>query len=190
MGWSGADAPRGVLHVRDGKWAVTQLLPCHHHHLLQRQSHYQVRRRRPKRRREREKEEKKPPSHLYTTTTLCGARLLTWRRPAAALKGREKTFFLPSLSLSLSKDAVTIGQQQLRTYYFPTLSLSLSSLEKIWNIGLQGKKRFKRRGRACLMEGGALFFSSRTYLRNKVKGSFLLKRERLDKAVTGWWIYL
>ena len=144
MGWSGADAPRGVLHVRDGKWAVTQLLPCHHHHLLQRQSHYQVRRRRPKRRREREKEEKKPPSHLYTTTTLCGARLLTWRRPAAALKGREKTFFLPSLSLSLSKDAVTIGQQQLRTYYFPTLSLSL--LWKKYEISASKVRRGSKGG--------------------------------------------
>ena len=146
MGWSGADAPRGVLHVRDGKWAVTQLLPCHHHHLLQRQSHYQVRRRRPKRRREREKEEKKPPSHLYTTTTLCGARLLTWRRPAAALKGREKTFFLPSLSLSLSFKRRGHDRTAAAPYVLLSDSLSLSLLWKKYEISASKVRRGSKGG--------------------------------------------
>ena len=112
----------------------------------------------------------------------------------AAGSGAKRTWenVFSSLSFSLSLFQKTRSRSDSSSSVRTTfrLSLSLSSLEKIWNIGLQGKKRFKRRGRACLMEGGALFFSSRTYLRNKVKGSFLLKRERLDKAVTGWWIYL
>ena len=110
----------------------------------------------------------------------------------AAGSGAKRTWenVFSSLSFSLSFKRRGHDRTAAAPYVLLSDSLSLSSLEKIWNIGLQGKKRFKRRGRACLMEGGALFFSSRTYLRNKVKGSFLLKRERLDKAVTGWWIYL